>query len=72
LYSGGGVVNFLFKNRFPETEQSQKKAVTKTMQIDQESALLNDIPYDINIVINIGRWINRVINNSKGGVIYAQ
>ena len=64
-------MNFLFKNKSPETKKSRKRAITKTMRLDEESALFKDIPYKINTVIDIGIWINKLTNNSEGGKIDA-
>jgi hypothetical protein len=72
LSSEGGLMNFLFNNKFSEARHSQKKAVTKTMRIHERSDLYKDISYQTNTVINIGRWVNRMINNNNGGEINAQ
>ena len=65
-------MKLLFKNKFSETKKSRKKIITKTMQVDDESTLFKDIPYKINSIIDIGIWVNKLINNNEGGEINAQ
>ena len=65
-------MNFLIKNKFSETKKSRKKIITKTMRIDDESTLFKEIPYKINSIIDIGIWVNKLINNNEGGDLDAQ
>jgi hypothetical protein len=42
------------------------------MQLSEESFLFKDIPYTISSIIDIGIWVNKMINNNLGGEINAQ
>jgi hypothetical protein len=41
------------------------------MRIDDGSDLFKEIPYKINSIIDIGIWVNKLINNNEGGKIDA-
>ena len=64
-------MNFLFRNKLSEVKESRNKVVTKTMHIDKDSTVYKDIPYKTNNVINVGIWINKLINKIEGGDINA-
>jgi hypothetical protein len=58
-------MNFLFRNNLSEKDESSR--LTKYNEIDYqlESSLLIEIPYELHAIINVGFWVNDILNNKE-------